>query len=211
MSQDPSAARMMTSLQNTQSPVAQQYLSPTPNDQPQSDPSTVSDVPITSPEPSVTETSASEISDQQKLALFENVLQEVENQPQQSEQPPQPVGASKERIEGGQQVASQELPGGMQYVENEPNPEIPPEVENYLEYVQEKQQKMPQEIVEAAQQYQAENASQVPTQPVKVLPISKEVAEEGKKKNTSFAVRWLVVFSNKISQLFAGKSVYRTD
>ena len=225
MPQDPSASRMMSTLQSSGTPVSQQFISPNQTQDPEVDHSTIQATdPVSVPavqavpqpvEPAVESQPADMVSEQCKLAIFENVLEQASAQsqePQTQQQPQQqPTGsASKEQLSSGQ-VASQELPGGMQYADAEPVPEIPLEVENYLQHVEENHQQMPEQIVQAAKEFQAEATPDIPTQSVKVLPITKEVAEEGKKKSTKFAVRWLVEFSNKISHLFAGKSIYRAD
>lgn len=180
-----------------------------------------------------------DLSDQQKMAVIESVLDEVDTQATQSTQaseqfawqgdglpelsaqsnatqmiaPQQaaPQRASKERIEGARTTVSPtELPGGMQYVESEPSPELSPEVAEYLQKVQENPVQLPQEIVIAAEQHAAQMPT-VPLQSVKVLPITKEIEAEGSKKNTQFSIRWLVEFSRKIAAMFAGKTIYRSE
>lgn len=241
MPQDQSASRMMSTLQTSLSQGSQQFIDPTQGlQQPQQTQplpqSPVQDVSTDSAEAPLqldtvelpidagmndqvqaatfSQAPAQSLSDQQKLSLFENVIQEVESaqQTQPPTQPAQPTSSSvsKESIAGGA-VASLELPGGMQYADIEPVPEISPEIESFLQHAQEQPDKLPEEIVKAAAQFHQESVNEAVAQAVKVLPITKVQAEEGKKKNTSFAVRWLVEFSNKVSHLFAGKSIYRAD
>lgn len=211
MPQDQSSARIIQNLQQSGSPTVQQFM------QPSADPTSIDQGAGSSPVAQQSVPQSDEqpprghVSDQQKLALFENVLQEVESQQADTPSQPQGGGLAKETFEQPQAVAPQELPGGMQYAEVEHSAEISPEVEAFLQNVEEQHQHMPQEIVAAAEAFHQSQAQTQPSQSVKVLPITKKTAEEAKKKNPSHAVRWLLEFSNKMSQLFAGKSIYRTD
>lgn len=181
---------------------------------------------------------SSPVSDQHKLAVFEEVLSDIEAEKQldlevdQAEtqsistpsfgepaiQSPQPgqaqqqeyLSAGVRKEQAPTPVASPELPGGMQSVESEPSPEIPPEVESYLQRVESDPGQLPQEIVIAAQEHTAQQPRNLP-QDVKVLPITAAQAEAGKKKNTSFSIRWLVAFSEKLAEMFKGKAVYRNE
>lgn len=205
------ASRMLQSVQNSAQPATQQWLQP-PTD-------TTQNVPVApatqTPQPVADPTSV--LSDQQKLATFESVLSEMDEEKQaETTQPPptapQPPagyssGAAKEQAPV---IASAELPGGMQYVESEPNPEIPLEVKSYLQKVEENPTDLPQEIVIAAQQHAANQPRNLP-QDFKVLPITQAQAEAGKKKNPSFSIRWLVAFSEKLTEMFKGKAVYRSE
>lgn len=238
MPQDQSATRMMSTLQTSLSQGSQQFIDPTQGlQQPQSvqptqqlvqedtqpdvSPALVLSDTATSPQQADAQTEQIQevatpqlpvtISDQQKLALFENVMQEVEAAQQQVPVQPANRSVSKESIVGSSMIAPQELPGGMQYADIEPVPEISPEIEKFLQHAQEQPDKLPEEIVQAAAQFHQENVNLAAPQAVKVLPVTKLQAEEGEKKNPSFALRWLVEFSNKVSRLFAGKSIYRAD
>jgi hypothetical protein len=180
-----------------------------------------------------------EINDQQKLATFEAILSEMEIEKQQSTQTPpefsaetvqvadtatvaeapampqsQPPAYSTSGIRKeqapGMGTATAELPGGMQYIDSEPSPEISEEVESFLQKVEQDPSQLPQEIVIAAQEHAASVARALP-QDVKVLPITQAQEIEGKKKNTTFSIKWLVTFSAKLTEIFKGKAVYRTE
>lgn len=103
-------------------------------------------------------------------------------------------------IEAGQHV---------QYTEIGPvSPEIPVEIESYLQEVKSHQEQLPQEIVVAGDQVDVIPQAP-PLRPVVVVPITPEVENEGAKKPPSWSVRWLVEWSRKLMKMFAGKIVYR--
>ncbi len=130
----------------------------------------------------------------------------------QSYQEPAPqVGVSrgKEQLGGGSHAAV-EQGASVQYVEVEQTPELPPEVESYIEQVVDHAQQQPEVVVVAEQQ--PPMANQAPTaapRVVKVLPLTKMQEEIGLKKNPQFSVRWLVEFSHKIAKMFFGGVIYR--
>lgn len=97
---------------------------------------------------------------------------------------------------------------GIQYVEEEKVPEIPVEVESYIQRAEAHADQLPQEIV-IADVAQAPLASHYAKQPVIVLPITPEIEAAGAKKGSTNSVRWLVEFSRKIMKMFAGKVIYR--
>lgn len=99
-----------------------------------------------------------------------------------------------------------------QYVEVEPpSPEIPVEVEGYLQEVKDHQEQLPQEIVIAADQVTLQPTQNQPLRPVVVLPITPEMETAGLKKNPSWSLRWLVTWSRKLMKMFAGKIIYRPE
>jgi hypothetical protein len=100
--------------------------------------------------------------------------------------------------------------GGVQYVETEKSHELPPEVESFLQKVEDNIDQVPHEIVLTDQQT-GQSLPRVLAQPVVVLPITAKMEEEGKKKNTSHSLRWLVEWSWKLMKVFTGKVVYRQD
>jgi hypothetical protein len=230
---------MLQTLQTTAQPANQAWLQP--SDDASQPPQVVQPPavqPATEPE-IVAENSVPQpvINDQQKLATFEAILSEMESEKQQANQeavqdldpamvpapvaeapqvqPPDPAvgystsGIRKEQAPG-MGIATAELPGGMQYVESEPSPEISEEVESFLQKVEQDPSQLPQEIVIAAQEHAASVTRTLP-QDVKVLPITQAQEIEGKKKNTTFSIKWLVTFSNKLAEMFKGKAVYRTE
>lgn len=98
---------------------------------------------------------------------------------------------------------------GAQQVEVEPSPEIPPEVESYLQKVEDHANTAPKEIVIADGSNTQPNNHNYPSQPVVVLPITPEIEKQGANKSTRFSVRWLVEWSRKIMKMFSGKVIYR--
>jgi hypothetical protein len=102
-----------------------------------------------------------------------------------------------------------EAAAGVQYVEQEPVPEIPPEVAEYLTHVENHANQQPQEIVIAEQQQQVPLATNYPKQSVIVLPITPEVEGQGKTKGPFESIRWLVEWSYKMMKVFSGRIIYR--
>lgn len=126
----------------------------------------------------------------------------------------QPVGGyvggrQKEMVGGSGLTASAELPGGVQLAEQEPIPEIPPEVESYIQHVEETAKTQPETVVIAPQSDATAAPAITPPRVVRVLPITKEQEEVGLRKNSSFSIRWLVEFGHKLAKMFVGQVVYR--
>lgn len=120
-----------------------------------------------------------------------------------------PVSTAKEAVERSAQpdMAKVDAGTGVQVVEYETTPEIPVEVESFLQRVEDNQDQLPQEIVIAG------NAAQLINQPpalkpVIVLPITPEIEAVGAKKNPQFSVRWLVEWSRRLMKMFSGKILY---
>ncbi len=101
-----------------------------------------------------------------------------------------------------------EMAGGLQQVEQEPHPEISPEVESFISEVGQHQDQLPQEIVIADIQAPVPT-TQYLAKPVVILPITPEVEKEGAKKAPQFSIRWLVEWSRKMMKVFAGEVVYK--
>ena len=93
-------------------------------------------------------------------------------------------------------------------VETEKQPEISPEVESYLQRVEDNQESPAAELAKLIPQVAA-SASPAPTEVVRVLPVTKETEELGHKKSPKFSIRWLVEWSDKVVKMFQGKAVYR--
>lgn len=130
----------------------------------------------------------------------------------QSYQDPSALGSvsrGKEQLGGGPHAVVEQA-AGVQYVEVEPTPELPPEVESYIEQVVDHAQQQP-EMVVVAEEQPAQPGLATPPAPrvVKVLPLTKMQEELGLKKNPQFSVRWLVEFSHKIAKMFFGGVIYR--
>lgn len=164
--------------------------------------------------------------------------QQPEPQTPQSTQPPQPVqqdgvspqavltavqtapdplnpanpapASAKETFErpAAPDTSSIDVGGAIQHVESEKNPEIPVEVEGFLQRVQDFSQQKPQEVV-IADGTTEQAGTNYPSRPVIVLPITEEVEKKGKSKSPKYSIRWLVEWSHKIIKMFAGKVVYR--
>jgi len=159
-----------------------------------------------------------------KLDTFESVLDEIQNvaphglvkavdqatntlNPQQGA-----VRSAKERAEvgGSLDTKSIDLGGGVQTVEQEKNPEIPVEVESFLQRVEDHHDTAPTEIVIADGTGEVPT-NQYPSRPVIVLPITEEEEKEGIKKSPKNSFRWLVEFSHKIIKMFTGKVIYKQE
>lgn len=97
---------------------------------------------------------------------------------------------------------------GVQVVEHEVAPEIPVEVESFVERA-ETSGHLPQEITIAGDQVSTTPIQKVSKQPVIVLPISEETEKKGARKGLKFSIRWLVEWSRKIMKMFVGRVVYK--
>ncbi len=179
---------------------------------------------------------SAQVSDAEKLDIFEETLSSVEtSQPQLTEstadqtadalaaqampqyaeelyhevQPPQ-GGARGERIHvgAGMDSAAIEAATGMQAVEYEPQPEISPEVQEYMQSVEEHQETLPQEIV-IADGHHAPTNTHVPKQPVIVLPVDESIEQKARFKSPNHAIAWLWRWTRKISKMFPNKVVYK--
>ena len=158
-----------------------------------------------------------------KLSTFEEVLDELQSkvphgvvqavdQATDTLNPKQATSTAKERIEVGSTIDSNtvDIGGGVQAVEQEKNPEIPVEVESYLQRVEDHHNTAPTEVVIA------DGTSEVPTnnypsKPVIVLPITPEEEKEGSKKSPKNSFRWLVEWSHKIVKMFTGTVIYKQE
>lgn len=142
---------------------------------------------------------------QSSTNALDNALQAQEAMMAQS----QPKTGSKESLSSsGVDQPGIEATTGIQYIEQEPNPEIPPEVEEYLEFVEDHANAAPQQIV-IADKTGVDLAKSYPKQSVVVLPITEEEERAGAKKSSKFSIRWLVEWSRKIMKKFRGEVIYR--
>ncbi len=126
--------------------------------------------------------------------------------------PQQPTGGStfKEVAPAATpDVVAPDAMGSIQYVEQEPSPELSPEVESFLERVEVQTQEQPQEIVIADGSTNVSTTTHHPSQPVIVLPITPAIEHEGKNKSPHWSIRWLVEWSQRIIKAFSGKVIYR--
>lgn len=157
------------------------------------------------------------------LATFDQVISEIEStiphsvvtaidQATDTLNPQVGVSSSKERAENNSSIDTTQFDTGLgvQTVEEERNPEIPVEVESFLQRVEDHQQSTPQEIVVADGTQESVQTPYV-KKPVIVLPITQKDEQEGIKKSPRFSVRWLVEWSHKIIKMFTGKVIYKQE
>jgi hypothetical protein len=169
-------------------------------------------------------TGASSDDTDNKLDTFESVLDEIKvsvphgvvqavDQATDTLNPQQTVGRSaKERIEVSSTLdsASIDSGSGVQSIEHERIPEIPVEVESYLQRVEDHHQTAPTEVVIADGTNEVAK-NKYPSKPVIVLPITQAEEKEGMKKSTRLSYRWLVEFSHKVVKMFTGKVIYKQE
>jgi len=139
------------------------------------------------------------------------VISNIQNTPDPLN-PPNPAPASaKESFErpAAPDAASVDgSSGAVQAVEIEKNPELPVEVEGFLQRVEDFSAQEPQEVVIADGTSESANTN-YSKRPVIVLPISKAIEKKGKRKSPQNSIRWLVEWSHKVIKMFAGKVIYR--
>jgi hypothetical protein len=126
--------------------------------------------------------------------------------------PTHPIGGSataKERFEASKSpdTSGIDAGGNVQIVEVEANPEIPVEVEGYLQHVEDNQAQLPSEVVITTDVTQPFMPAK-PLTPVVVLPITPEIEKVGGSKNPHWSVRWLVEWSKKLMKMFNGSVIY---
>lgn len=131
----------------------------------------------------------------------------VVNQTEAQLEAAQVGGVSKETVDSGVNLIEAGA-AGIQAVEQTPPKELPPEVEKYIQKVEDKQQ-LPQEVVVAQNDQQLPADNDYVSQPVVVLPITPEIEKLGKRKSPKFSIRWLIEWSKKIIKMFSGKVIYR--
>ncbi len=104
-----------------------------------------------------------------------------------------------------------DLGGGYQMTEVEhSSEELPPEVDGYLQQVQDHAEQLPQEIVVAGDDIQLIPQAP-PLKKVVVLPITPAVEQAGARKGAKFSVRWLVEWSRRLMKMFSGKIIYSQE
>lgn len=103
-----------------------------------------------------------------------------------------------------------EAGGGVQTVEEEKNPELSPEVEGFINKVENNVDQLPNEIVIADAIKNLPQNHPLPKQPVVIVPITPEIEKEGATKSPKFSIRWLVEWSHKVMKMFVGKVIYRS-
>lgn len=190
--------------------------------QPPQPPITQTDViPTTSYQPINVSSVEEGFNNDDKMALFDSIMDEVEADKSlgqlavsvdlsqsNSLNPPVAAGSSKKEAVAANQVI--EAGAATVQAEYEPAKELTPEVESYIEHVEDDPDQLPQEIVIADGSVTL-SPVQYPAQPVLVLPITAELEDEGVKKSPVFSVRWLVEWSRKIIKMFSGKVIYKQE
>ena len=124
--------------------------------------------------------------------------------------PTQPRSTLKETVQTTTEAPQVDVSGGVQLVEHEPSPEIPPEVEAYVERVESSTDQLPQEITVAGDNIDS-TPQHLPKKPVVVLPITPEIEKEAQFKGVHDSVKWLVEWSHKIMKMFSGSVIYRQE
>lgn len=185
--QTPVARSISTSLKTTLLP---SYQPPTPSPAP-SDDNTVTDNGSAAPAGGV---NANDSSDAAQI------------------QPPQTGGVTtaKEKFQPGivLERPSVDQSSGVQMVEVERSPELPPEVESFIEKIEQHPDQLPQEVV-INDPHGTQPTTKYLAQPVVVLPITPDVEQVGEKANPQMSVRWLVEWCWKMMKVFSGKIIYR--
>ncbi len=115
-------------------------------------------------------------------------------------------GAKKE-ISGSSDVSPIEVPG-VQVVEHEPNVEISPEVQGWIEKVEQEKLHLPDNIV-VADQTAAQPTGTYAAAPVIVLPMTEDQMSSGLKASVKNSVRWLATWCVRVMKKFKGSVVYR--
>lgn len=114
--------------------------------------------------------------------------------------PPTPVGSAQKESLLSTSVAEIH-PGMTSTVEVEPQKELSPEIESFIEEVTDHQNQLPQEIVIADGNVSL-SPMQYPAQPVIVIPMTEEKAIEAEKKGPEFSIKWLVKYCEKVIKMF---------
>ncbi|MDA1079919.1 MAG: hypothetical protein O2840_04510 [bacterium] len=218
-----SGSRITSQLRSTSNPLVQRFLGG-------SGPTASVQMPVSVPVPApVPEAATLPSSTNDQLALLENILAEVEATPPDQSTPlaqvlpqvlnqaidtlnaPHPAGSARmpeQRASATAEIAP-ELAGHMQAVEQEPSPELSPEVEGYIEAVEHHAEQQPEEIVIADGSLPTQHSA-LPVKKVVVLPITEEETKAARLKNTTWSIKWLVSWTERLIKMFQGSVVYRS-
>ena len=126
---------------------------------------------------------------------------------QQFVEPTYPTG--KEQAPNASHEMGYDVISG-QPVEIEHSAEISPEVEKFIEEVQENDGQTPHEVV-VADSTTAQPTGHYVSKPVIVLPLTKQELEQGKKASPLMSKRWLAEWVEKIMKMFEGSVVYKEE
>lgn len=141
----------------------------------------------------------------QKLQLLQQVLDGVAPQIDQTQEESYSRRGGKEQATATFSPENQQF---LQQIEVEPTPELSPEVESYLQHVEDHADTAPHEIVIAEDQsIQTKPLAQ--NQKMILLPLTEEEHNEGVKKNPTWSIKWLITFGEKLMKIFPGQTVYK--
>lgn len=177
----------------------------------------------TTPKPSL-KPAAPTNATQGQLDILNQVLAEVESMasvvPQATlaatdtlnpTQPPPTTTLKEAATAASPDISPIESGAGLQQVEYERSAELPPEVESYLDKVEENQDQTLDEVVIADGTTIPSLAHPPVKKPVIVLPITAAEEKEGQKKPLHLSIRWLVEWSKKIMKMFTGEVIYKEE
>lgn len=114
-----------------------------------------------------------------------------------------PVSAGE--VEIAQVPVGMELPS--QGIELEKSPEVPPEVESWVQEVGQKVQQAPKEV-KVVQFQGGPTPSATPQEEVVVLPVTETVLKKGLQASVADSIRWLSEWCLKMIKKFHGMIVY---
>ena len=122
---------------------------------------------------------------------------------------PMPVGPSHKEQQPLKVEISGEMPSGMQSVEELRTPEIPVEVESFLQEVKsEEPSQLPSEVVIAGDNIQLSPQAVLPQTKI-ILPMTQAQYQQGKKANPNTSFRWLAEWTEKIKAMFPNLAIWR--
>lgn len=118
-------------------------------------------------------------------------------------------GTKKETTQGSSDVTVTEVPG-VQVIEHEPSVEIAPEVQGWIEKIEQEKLNIPEHIV-VADDTAAQPTGNYASSPVIVLPMTEDQVKKGLNQNVKQSVRWLATWCVRVIKMFKGSVVYRQE
>lgn len=171
----------------------------------------MSDQPVVYPSqlpPSSPQVGASVPDDQRPgVGLWSQAMPGVVAQAPDPLNPPSPRPSAKETMPAGQFEPSADVGSGVQTVEELRSPEIPVEVEKYLQEVRANQDQIPAEVVITDPQSFTVTTPPM-AKPVIVLPMTKQEYQAAKKSSVRTSKRWLGTWVEKLLKMFRGEVVF---
>lgn len=116
-------------------------------------------------------------------------------------------GTKKETAGAAEPSPAMEVPG-VQVVEHEPNVEIAPEVQGWIEKVEQEKLNIPENIV-VADKTAGQPTGKYASEPVLVLPATQQQVNSGLHASVKQSIRWLATWCFRIMKKFKGIVVYR--